>query len=204
VVLRKMSVSPATNLACTVARVDGDAAPENDYARRYACVAVPDFSGPRAPATIARSAHAAARDVEVKEARISCAAGAFLLLVLLTSGGGAGDLGAAADHGACAESAALAVSVSETREAVLLHIQASGDVEPGSVEVRFAHRKTVVLARDAEGRSIRSQLVRLPEPVVEEGSSADYDADGALVMTLRKQATAQDAEPTGDPRAAAR
>jgi hypothetical protein len=39
--------------------------------------------------------------------------------------------------------------------------------------------------------------------VVEEGSSADYDADGALEMTLRKQATAQDG-PTGDPEAAAR
>jgi len=39
---------------------------------------------------------------------------------------------------------------------------------------------------------------------VEEGSSADYDTDGALVMTLRKQATAQDAGLTGDPEAAAR
>ena len=132
----------------------------------------------------------------MKEARIACAAGAILLLVVLTSRGGAGDPGAA--------SAALAVSVSETPDAVLLRIQASGDIEPGSVEVRFAGRKTVVLARDAEGRSIRSPGLRLPEPVVEEGSSADYDADGALVMTLRKQAAANDAEPTGDPQAAAR
>ena len=61
-----------------------------------------------------------------------------------------------------------------------------------------------MLARDAEGRAIRSQPLRLPAPVVEEGSSADYDADGALVMTLRKQNTAQDAGPTGDPEAAAR
>ena len=61
-----------------------------------------------------------------------------------------------------------------------------------------------MLARDAEGRAIRSQPLRLPEPVVEEGSSADYDADGTFVMTLRKQATAQDAGPTGDPEAAAR
>ena len=97
-----------------------------------------------------------------------------------------------------------AVSVSETPDAVLLHIRAFGDVEPGSVEVRFAGRKAVVLARDAEGRAICSQPLRLPEPVVEEGSSADYDADGALVVTLRKQATAQDAGPTGDPEAAAR
>ena len=95
-------------------------------------------------------------------------------------------------------------SVSETPDAVRLRIQASGDVEPGSVEVRFAGHKAVVLARDAEGRAIRSQPLRLPEPVVEEGSSADYDADGALVITLRKQAAAQDAGPTGDPEAAAR
>jgi hypothetical protein len=131
---------------------------------------------------------------------------AFLLFVLLTSPrGSARDAGAAAaDHGPGPASAALAVSVSETPDAVLLHIRASGDVEPGSVDVRFAGRKAVVLARDAEGRAIHSQAVRLPAPVVEEGSSADYDADGALVMTLRKQATAQDAGPTGDPEAAAR
>ena len=131
--------------------------------------------------------------------RIARVAGAFLLLVLLTSAGGS-----ASDPGAAPASAALAASVSETPDAVLLHIRASGDVEPGSVEVRFAGRKAVVLARDAEGRAIRSQPLRLPEPVVEEGSSADYDADGALVVTLRKQATAQDAGPPGDPEAAAR
>ena len=114
-------------------------------------------------------------------------AGAFLLLVLLTSRGSASDP-AADDHGPGPASAALAVSVSETPDAVLLRIRASGDVEPGSVGVRFARRKTVVLARDAMGRSIRSQPLRLPERVVEEGASADYDGDGALVMTLRKQA----------------
>ena len=128
--------------------------------------------------------------------RISRVAGAFLLVGLLTSpGGSASDPGAAPDdRGPAPASAALAA----------LRIQASGDVEPGSVEVRFAGRKAVVLARDAEGRAIRSQPLRLPEPVVEEGSSADYDADGALVITLRKQATAQDAGPTGDAKAAAR
>ena len=136
---------------------------------------------------------------------MSRVAGAFLLLVLLTSGGSASDRGTRPDdRGAGAASAALAVSVSETPDAILLRIQASGDVEPGSVEVRFAGRKTVVLARDAEGRPIRSQPVRLPELVVEEGSSAGYDADGTLVMTLRKQATIHDAGPTGDPEAAAR
>ena len=131
--------------------------------------------------------------------------GAFLLLVLLTSRGSASDPGTSPDdRGPGATSAALAVSVSETPDAILLRIQASGDIEPGSVEVRLAGRKTVVLARDADGRRIRSLPLRLPETVVEEGSSAGYEADGALVMTLRKQATAQDARPTGDPEAAAR
>ena len=88
--------------------------------------------------------------------------GAFLLLVLTVSRGSASDPGAADDHGPGPASAALVVSVSETPDAVLLHIHASGDVEPGSVEVRFAGPKTVVLAHDAEGRPIRSQALRLP------------------------------------------
>src|SRR4029453_4477155 len=95
-------------------------------------------------------------------------------------------------------------SVSETPDAVRLRIQASGDIAPGSVEVRFAGRKAVVLARDAAGRAIRSHPVRLPAPVVEEGASADYDDEDALVMTLRKQSAAQAAAPPGDPEAAAR
>jgi HSP20 family molecular chaperone IbpA len=132
---------------------------------------------------------------------MSRAAGAFVLLALLTSAERASDSGAAPDdRGARAASAALAVSVSETPDAILLRILASGDVAPGSVEVRFAGRKTVVLARNAEGRPIRSRSLRLPEPVVEEGSTADYDVDGALVVTFRKQATAEDFGPTGDDR----
>jgi hypothetical protein len=126
-------------------------------------------------------------------------AGAFLLFVLLMLPGAS-----ASDPSPAPASAALTASVSETPDAVRLRIQASGDVEPGSVEVRFAGRKVVVLARDAEGRAIRSQPLRLPAPVVEEGSSADYDVGGALVVTLRKQATAQHGGPTGDPEAAAR
>jgi len=123
----------------------------------------------------------------VKKALRSRVAGAFLLLVLVTSRESTSDP-AAADHGPGPAAAALAVSVSETPDAVLLCIRASGDVEPGSIEVQFAGRKTVVLARDAMGRPIRSQPLRLPEAAVEEGASADYDGDGALVMTLRKQA----------------
>ena len=128
-------------------------------------------------------------------------AGACLVFVLLMlPGASASDPRPAPAPAA----AALTASVSDTPDAVRLRIQASGDVEPGSVEVRFAGRKAVVLARDAEGQAIRSQPLRLPAPVVEEGSSADYDADGALVITLLKQATAQDAGPTGDVEAAAR
>ena len=127
----------------------------------------------------------------MKKTLRSRVAGAFLLLVLLTSRGSTGDPAAADDHGPGPASTALAVSVSETPDAVLLHIRVPGDVEPGSVEVRFAERNTVVVARDAMGRPIRSQSLRLPEPVVEEGASADYDGDGVLVMMLRKQATAQ-------------
>ncbi len=126
-------------------------------------------------------------------------AGAVLLLVFLMLPGAN-----ASDPTPAPASAALTASVSDTPDAVRLRIQASGDVEPDSVEVRFAGRKAVVLARDAEGRVIRSRRLRLPEPVVEEESSAEYDADGALVVTLRKQATAQDAGATGDPEAAAR
>jgi hypothetical protein len=136
---------------------------------------------------------------------MSRGAGAFVLFVILTSSERASDPGAAPDDGgARAPSAALAVSVSETPDAILLRIQASGDVAPDSVEIRFAGRKTVVLGRNAEGRPIRSQPLHLPEPVVEEGSRAGYDVDGALVVTLRKQATAQDPRPTGDIEAAAR
>ena len=124
---------------------------------------------------------------------------AFLLFVLLMS-----PVASASDRSLAPASAALTASVSDTPDAVRLRIQASGAVEPGSVEVRFAGRKAAVLARDAEGRAIRSQPLRLPAPVVEEGSSADYDADGALVITLRKQATAQGAGPTGAAEAAAR
>src|ERR1051326_8393655 len=98
---------------------------------------------------------------------MSRVAGAFLLLVLplMTSRASARDAGTSPDdRDPGAASAALAVSVHETPDAILLRIQASGEVEPGSVEVRFAGRETVVLARDVGGRPIRSQPVRLPEP----------------------------------------
>ena len=136
----------------------------------------------------------------------SRAAGGLLVAALLTSPATCiGDPGATPgvrDPGP--PSATLAVSVSETPDAVRLRIRASGAVEPGSVEVRFGRRKVVVLARDAEGRPIRSRSLHLPAPVVEDGASAEYDAEDALVMTLPKQATAQVPAPPGDPEAAAR
>jgi len=142
--------------------------------------------------------------VTLTTCHMSLAAALFLLSVLLVSpAGGMSDPGTpAGDPDPGPASAALTVSVSETSDAVRLRIQASGDIEPGSVEVRFAGRKVVVLARDAEGRSIRSQPVRLPSRVLEEGASAHYDAEDALVMTLRKQGTAQAAPTRGDPEAA--
>jgi len=143
-------------------------------------------AGMRPPGTPQQAS--AQAEGRVKKALRSRVAGALLLLVLVTSRGSTSDPAAADNHGPDPAAAALAVSVSETPDAVLLRIRALGDVEPGSVEVRFAGRKTVVLARDAMGRPIRSQSLRLPEAVVEEGASADYDDDGALVMTLRKQA----------------
>ena len=138
--------------------------------------------------------------VRLATSHMARAAGAFLLSVLLMSPGRS--ISDARGPGPAA--AALAVSVSETPDAVRLRIQASGAVEPGSVEVRFGRSKVVVLARDAEGRPIRSRSLHLPAPVVEDGASAEYDAEDALVMTLPKQATAQVPAPPGDPEAAAR
>jgi hypothetical protein len=114
--------------------------------------------------------------------RILRVAGAFVLFGLLILPGASAN-----DPGPAPTSAALTASVSDAPDVVRLRIQASGDVEPGSVELRFAGRKAVVLARDAEGRAIRSQPLRLPAAVVEEGSAADYDAGGALVITLLKR-----------------
>jgi HSP20 family molecular chaperone IbpA len=131
--------------------------------------------------------------------------GALLLSVLLMSPAWCdGDPGAPDVRDRGRTSATLSVSVSETPDTVRLRIQASGEVEPGSVEIRFGHRKAVVLARDSDGRPIRSRSLRLPAPVVEDGASAEYDDQDALVMTLPKQATAQVPAPPGDPEAAVR
>lgn len=123
---------------------------------------------------------------------------ALLLLGLLTlAGTAASDPRDAAGDRRGPASAALAVSIAEMPDGVRLHIRASEDVETGSIEVRFAGRKMVVLARDAAGRAIRSRALRLLDPVIEEGASAEYDAEGVLVVTLRKHAPA--APPMGEP-----
>ncbi len=93
---------------------------------------------------------------------------------------------------------ALATSVWETSDVVRLRILASGDVDPGSVEIRFRGRQAIVRARGVDGRGIRSQPFRLPARIVEAGSSADYDAEGALVMTFRRHATVPDARRASD------
>jgi hypothetical protein len=94
------------------------------------------------------------------------AAGACLLSVLLmmSPGRSLSDPGASpAARGPGPAAAALAISVSETPDAVRLRIQASGEIAPGSVEVRFAGRKAVVLARDVRaGQSGRTVSVCLP------------------------------------------
>jgi len=129
----------------------------------------------------------------------------LLSVLLMAPDRSLGDPGDTPDSGSTAPaSATLAVSVSETSDSVRLRITASGDIEPGSLEIRFADRKAIVLARDAEGRPIQSRSVSLPAPVVEDGASASYEADDALVMTLRKQAAAETAERPRAPEADAR
>jgi hypothetical protein len=124
-----------------------------------------------------------------------CPAPAILLgLVLLAPGMSFGEPPAPQDS----PSATLALSVSETADAVLLRIRGSGDIEPGSLDVRFAGRKAVVLARDAKGRTVRSQRVQLPSAVVEDEASADYEADDTLVLTLRKDPDARASAPDED------
>jgi hypothetical protein len=91
------------------------------------------------------------------------------------------------------------VSISETTGAVLLRIEVSGEVEPGSIEIQFAGLETVVLARDTQGRAIRSQSLRLPALVSEEDASADRAADGALVMTLRKRVADRNTDLAAEP-----
>src|SRR5262245_26714078 len=134
---------------------------------------------------------------------VSSLAASLLLSVFLASAASAATDAIPDDDDAPSAAASLSLSVSETADAVHLRIQASGNIEPGSLEVRFAGRRAIVLARDAEGRTVRSKRVRLPAAGIEDGAGADYDADAALIMTLRKQ-SGPAAEPPTDPEALAR
>ena len=100
--------------------------------------------------------------------------------------------------------AALAVSVSETTDAVRIRVQVVGAIEPGSLDVGFEGRKAIVSARDADGRPLRAQTVQLPAAVVEDGATADSDAEDALVITLRKQRAPGPPGSQGDPGSTAR
>jgi len=80
----------------------------------------------------------------------------------------------------------LPVLVSETPGMVRLRVLLPEDVPPGSVEVRLAGRKVVVLARGIDGRQLRSRSLRLADAPVEGGAQADYQPDGSLTITLQK------------------
>ena len=150
-------------------------------------------------------AHSGARRLQtegfVPSARTAGITSALVLFRLLSS-----PTASASDPAAVPEArmqppafGALGASVCETPDVVRLRILASGDVDPGSIEIRFLGRPAIVRARGADGRVIRSQPLRLPARIVEVGSSGDYDAEGALVMTFRKHATVRGATRTSDP-----
>jgi HSP20 family molecular chaperone IbpA len=87
---------------------------------------------------------------------------------------------------AAADDDGLNVAVTETTDAVRLRIVATAEVVPGSVEVQLAGRDVSVIARGTGGRALRSQTIRLAEPAIEAGATADYDDDGSLTVTLPK------------------
>src|SRR5205823_4121750 len=64
----------------------------------------------------------------------------------------------------------LPVLVTETPGMVRLQVLLPEDVPPGSVEVRLAGRKVVVLARGIGGRQLRSRSLRLADAPVEGGA----------------------------------
>jgi len=80
----------------------------------------------------------------------------------------------------------LPLLVTETPGMVRLRVLLPEDVPPGSVEVRLAGRKVVVLARGIDGRQLRSRSLRLADAPFEGGAQADYEPDGSLTITLQK------------------
>jgi HSP20 family molecular chaperone IbpA len=88
---------------------------------------------------------------------------------------------------------ALPVIVAETPDAVELRIRLPEDVDPGSVEVRLDGTQATVLARDGSGRELRSKVVQLERPAVEEGAVARYE-DGWLAVTLQRRSSREASE----------
>jgi HSP20 family molecular chaperone IbpA len=82
----------------------------------------------------------------------------------------------------------IRVQVRETADEAVLRIRVPASVAPDSVDVVVNGRQVVVLARDLEGRELRSRLIRLRAPVVEEGAEADYEGSRWFVVRLRRAA----------------
>jgi HSP20 family molecular chaperone IbpA len=84
--------------------------------------------------------------------------------------------------------------VGETAHSVRVVIHFPPGTDPASFEVQLLGAEVIVVARDAEGSHIRSEVLHLKEAPVEDGATADYQGDGWLTVTLRKRA----AEPSAD------
>jgi hypothetical protein len=109
---------------------------------------------------------------------------------------------------ASAEPHQVIVDVDERGDSVRLRFPQEADIDPGSVQVLLAGRGVTILARTGAGRRVRSPHLRVSAPLTEEGATADYDADGSLTVTLRKQpppepAHGADAGPGASPGAGA-
>jgi|ERR1041384_8131716 len=78
------------------------------------------------------------------------------------------------------------VFVHEKPDTVELAIHLPPGSDPGSVEVQLDERAVTVLAEDASGRPIRSETIHLTTPAVETETTADYEGDGWLTVTLRR------------------
>jgi hypothetical protein len=106
--------------------------------------------------------------------------------------GSAGELEGAPPP-AAAEPHQVIVDVDESGDSVRLRFPQEADIDPGSVQVLLAGRAVTILARTGAGRRVRSPHLRVASPLTEEGATADYDADGSLTVTLRKQLPAEPA-----------
>lgn len=85
---------------------------------------------------------------------------------------------------AATRGAGLAVEVVEQPGIVRLRILLPPDVPPASIEVQLGDRSIVVQGRDLSGRQLRSRRLKLSQPVVEAGATADYEPDGSLTIRL--------------------